>query len=311
MSEAFEQIGTAIKEFFANAGLKILSLIAVVIFGIALIKIIKLILKKILLRSPIDNSLISFTLSIVNFLMYFLLIMIVAHMMGIPTTSFIALLSPFGLAASLALQDSLGNLANGIIIISSKPFKVGDFVDVDGISGTIRSIRMLHTKIETTDNKVISVPNSKIISSAIINYNANPLRRLDIDVAVAYGSDIESVKSTLMDIVIEHPYSLSTPEPLVRLKTLGESALVFTVRIWCKSENYWDLYYDVNETCYNVLNEKGITIPYNQLDVHIKDVGGYVLGRLEKTSEDAAPETNFRDNSEPNGDIRSGEEDKQ
>ena len=181
---------------------------------------------------------------------------------------------------------------------------------MDGISGTIRSIRMLHTKIETTDNKVISVPNSKIISSAIINYNANPLRRLDIDVAVAYGSDIESVKSTLMDIVIEHPYSLSTPEPLVRLKTLGESALVFTVRIWCKSENYWDLYYDVNETCYNVLNEKGITIPYNQLDVHIKDVGGYVLGRLEKTSEDAAPETNFRDNSEPNGDIRSGEEDK-
>lgn len=271
MSEAFSQIGTAIKDFFANAGLKILSLIAVIIFGIAFIKIIKVILKKILLRSPIDNSLISFTLSIVNFLLYFLLIMIVAHMMGIPTTSFIALLSAFGLAASLALQDSLSNLANGIIIISSKPFKVGDFVEVDGISGTIKSIRMLHTKIETTDNKVISVPNSKVISSAITNYNANPLRRLDIDVSVAYGSDVEQVKAVLMNIITEHKFSLSTPEPLVRLKTLGESALVFTLRVWCKSENYWDLYYDINETCYSVLNENGISIPYNQLDVHIKN----------------------------------------
>lgn len=272
MKEFFAQLGGTITSFLANAGLKLLAVVAALIFGITVIKIIKRVLKKVLLRSPLDTSLVSFVLSIINFLLYFVLLMILAKMLEIPTTSFIALLSAVGLAVSLAIQGSLSNLANGIIIISTKPFKVGDFVELAGISGTVKSIKMMHTKLETTDNKVISVPNSEIINSSITNYNSNALRRVDIEINVAYGSNVEEVKALLMTCITEHPLVLTTPDPLVRMKMQGDSSLVFVMRMWCKSEHYWNVYFDINERTYEELTNHNIEIPFNQLDVHIKDI---------------------------------------
>ena len=272
MKEFFEELGNSILVFLIEAGPKLLSAIAALVFGIVVIKIVKRIINKLLMRSKLDASLMSFVTSIINFLLYFALVMIVAKILGIPTTSFVALMTAVGLAVSLALQGSLANLANGILIISTKPFKVGDFVELAGISGTVSAISMLHTKLSTPDNKVIRVPNSKIIDSNIVNYSSNSLRRVDLEIGVAYGNDIEEVKSILMDCILAESKAMKTPEPLVRLKTQGESAIIFTVRAWCKGEDYWNLYFNLNESTYKKLGEHNIEIPFNQMDIHIKDM---------------------------------------
>ena len=272
MNEFFSELGNSILAFFITTGPKLLSAIAALIFGIVVVKLIKKLMNKVLLRSKLDASLISFVSSIINFLLYFALIMLVAKMLGIPTTSFIALFSAVSLAVSLALKDSLANLANGMLIISTKPFKVGDFVEIAGISGTVTGISMLHTKLSTPDNKVIRVPNSNIIGSNITNYSANSLRRVDLNIGVAYGSDVEEVKNILMDCIKAEPTAMTAPEPMVRLKEQGASAIIFTMRAWCKGEDYWTLFFNLNESTYKALGEKGIEIPFNQMDVHIKDV---------------------------------------
>lgn len=245
--------------------------ITLLFIGIVVIKIVKALLKKVLLRSPLENSLVTFFMSILTFVMYVVLFMLIASTLQIPMTSFVVITTALSLAVSLALQGSLSNMANGVVILSTKPFKEGDFVEIDGVSGTVKAIRMLNTKLLTPDNKTISIPNSTIISSKVINYSASSIRRVDMTFGVAYGVDVEEIKSIIMGVIVRQPEILHTPEPFVRLGEQAASSLNFYTRVWVASADYWTVYFNLNEQVLKAFNENKIEVPFNQLDVHIKN----------------------------------------
>ena len=173
------------------------------------------------------------------------------------------------LAVGLALKDSLSNLANGVMLIEMKPFKEGDFVEIDGMSGNVQSVGLLTTQLLTPDNKKVILPNSKITSASIVNYNVRPTRRVDWEFTVSYDSDVDEVKRVLQSVLNEHPKILSEPDTTVRLHRHDESALAFVVRAWVNTPDYWDVFWDVNENALKALKDAGIEIPYPQMDVHI------------------------------------------
>ena len=268
----WDEMMTAIQGFLETSGLLILRAIAILMFGLAVIRVVMRILRGIFLRSRLENSIASFLLSVLNVLFYFVLLTVVMTVLNVPLTSFVVVTSAAGLAISLALQDSLSNLANGFLIVSTKPFKEGDYVEVGGVSGTVKAIKMMNTKIQTTDNKVITVPNKDIMTSNVVNYNARDTRRVEIKFGVAYGSDVEQVKQLIRKVISENPQIMTVPEPFVRMSEQAASSLNFTVRVWTAAGNYWDVYYDLNERVYRTFTENGIEIPFNQLDVNVKSL---------------------------------------
>lgn len=260
-----------INNFLETTGVMLVQVFAILVFGIIIIKVLMKFLRKALLKSSVENTLGSFVLSILNLVLYIVLVFIVADVVGISTTSFIAALSAIALAISLALQSSLSNLANGLIIVGTKPFVEGDFVEIASITGKIKSISMFNTKIVTLDNKVITVPNSEIVNSNVINHFERSTRRVDLTFSVAYGSDIKVVKRVIMGVIAKHKMILQAPEPFVRLMQQNSSSLDFVVRVWTSTVNYWDVYFDLNEQIYDAFNRSGLEIPFNQIDVHIKN----------------------------------------
>lgn len=173
------------------------------------------------------------------------------------------------LAIALALKDSLGSLANGVIIIFTKPFKKGDYVQINGVRRACADIRLFNTKILTYSNEEIIIPNSEILSTKMINYSTMPIRRVVIDVPVPYDADTAKVKQLLLDSVSEYKYTVKTPAPSVVLKEYGDSALKFSARAWTLNENYWDTLYDLTDKIFNDLKAQGISIPFNRMDVQL------------------------------------------
>ena len=192
-----------------------------------------------------------------------------ALIIGIPSASFIALLGTAGVAIGLALQGAFSNFAGGVMILIFRPFKVGDYIDASGLSGTVNDISIFYTVLKTPDNKHITIPNGTLMNSSVTNYSAEETRRLDIDFSVSYDSDIEKVKSLILEKANSHSAVLQDPVPFCRLTSQSDSALVFTLRVWCNSGDYWDAKFDLNESIKKAFDENGIVIPYQQLDVHL------------------------------------------
>ena len=214
-------------------------------------------------------SLRSFLASTANILLYFVLIITVASTLGIPATSFITILASCGVAIGLALQGALSNFAGGLMLLLFKPFKVGDFIEVSGESGTVTEVTVVYTVILTTDNKRITIPNGTLTNSVIKNYSAEELRRVDLTFNTSYDCNIDKVKDIITQVIEAHPMTLSEPEPLVRLSAHSDSSLTYTVRAWCKSENYWDVNFDLTEQVKKAFDNNNIQIPYPQVDVHL------------------------------------------
>jgi small conductance mechanosensitive channel len=168
------------------------------------------------------------------------------------------------------VQGVVSNLASGITLVVTKPFEEGDYVEIDGTGGTVESISIFSTKLKTGDNKVIIIPNGNVTSANIVNYSTKGTRRLDLVVTAAYGTEIAKVKETVLEVVSRHEEIFEDPAPVVRLKEQGDSALVFTVRVWLKSSDYWNVNFDLNEELYEAFEQKGIDIPFPQLDVRVK-----------------------------------------
>ena len=189
--------------------------------------------------------------------------------LGVPATSFIAVLTTCAAAVGLALQGSLSNFAGGIMILLFKPFKVGDYIEAAGESGTVSEISVVYTELLTLDNKRITIPNGTLTNSVIENYSSEDLRRVDLTFNTSYDCDLETVKSVINKVIENNPKALKNPEPFVRLSAHNDSALTYTVRIWCKNADYWDVNFDTIENVKKAFDENGITIPYNQIDVHI------------------------------------------
>lgn len=261
--------------FAENTGLAIVRTIAFLILGLIVIKIVQSITRGATLKtSKLDNSAASFIISIVTVVLYIALIIVLITSLGFSTAGIIAGFSAVALAVALALKDSLGSLANGVIIIFTKPFKKGDYVQIGEYDGLVQDIRLFNTKILTYSNEEIIIPNSEILSTKMINYSAMPLRRVTIDVPIPYGSDIAEVKKILLECVSSYKYAVSTPEPSVILKSYQDSALLFSARCWTFNENYWDTLYDLYENIVNALTAHGLSIPFNRLDVQLlKDEG--------------------------------------
>ena len=190
-------------------------------------------------------------------------------MIGVEMTSFIAILGAAGLAVGLALSGTLQNFAGGIVILMFKPFKAGDFIDAQGYSGTVSEIQIFNTILKTPDNKTIIIPNGGLSTGAMTNYSSEPLRRVDWTVGIGYGDDVDQARSVLLKMCETDPRILKDPALFIGVSALADSSVNFAVRAWVKAEDYWGVFFDLNENIYKTFNKEGLHIPFPQMDVHV------------------------------------------
>lgn len=251
-----------------SAGGRLIGAAIIFVVGRFLISFIRKLLSKILSKRHIDAGIQTFVKSLVNILLTILLIVAVIGKLGVETTSFAALLASAGVAVGMALSGNLQNFAGGIIILLFRPYKVGDWIESQGVSGTVREIQIFHTILTTADNKVIYIPNGALSSGTVTNYSREETRRVDWVIGVEYGESYDKVESTVRRILAADPRVLTTPEPFIALHALDASSVNVVIRVWVKSADYWNVYFDMNKTIYSVFNEEGIGFPFPQLTVH-------------------------------------------
>lgn len=262
---------SSLQKFIDAYGMRILNCAIILVIGYLFMKLLlKLIRKSLKKTTKIDVTAHRFIYSTIHILLWVLLGIIVLDTFGIPMTSLIAVFSITGLAVSLAVKDSLSHVAGGIILLFSKPFTVGDYVQIDNQEGTVSYINILYTKLNTVDNKAIYIPNGLISADKIVNFTHEDKRRLDFIVPISYQDDFRAAEKIISDIIAQHPMAEPNPEPLVRLSEFADSSINLSIKIWVKSECYWHLKYDLLESIKEEFDKTGIEIPYNQLDVHIQ-----------------------------------------
>ena len=220
--------------------------------------------------TQVEKSLHTFIRSMANILLWFVTLMVVADALGINASSLLALVGVLGLAVSLSVKDSLSNLAGGLTILGTRPFKVGDYVEIGSNSGTIQEIGLVYTSLTTVDNRRILVPNSVVVDAEVTNYTAEPLRRVDLKVTASYDAPVERVKQTIQEVVNAHDLVLSDPPPFARLSEYGDSALEYVVRAWCANADYWTVYHDLLEQIKVAFDREGISIPYPHMEVKLR-----------------------------------------
>lgn len=273
--EEAEETIQSVSGFFSNLNLqKIITIVLLFAGCMAAMKIILKLVDRAFIRLDMEKSLHTFIHAALRVVLWLVTLCIVLDYIGVPMTSLVALLGVLGLAVSLAIQGTLSNLAGGIQVLVSKPFKAGDYVEAGGVSGTVREVGLAYTKLATVDNKVISVPNGQISGEKIINYSTAEKRRVDLVFGVSYDADPQKVLSCIKNVVGAHPKALFTPEPFVRMSGLKDSCIEYTLRVWCATEDYWDLHFDLLEQVKAAFDQNGIEIPYNQLDVRIVERKG-------------------------------------
>jgi small conductance mechanosensitive channel len=241
---------------------KVLMALAVLIIGLLIIKVFVNTTKKVLSKREVDITLQKFLLNLLNWVLKILLFITVVAKLGVETTSFAAILASAGLAIGLALQGSLANFAGGILIIIFKPIKIGDFIEAQGVSGSVKEIEIFTTKLNTTDNKEIIIPNGALSNGNIVNYSTEATRRVDFTFGVGYDSDIKKTKEVISRVIHSHPLVLKEPAPAVNLSELADSSINFFTRGWVKKEDYWTVKFDILEQTKEALDAAGIDIPY-------------------------------------------------
>lgn len=250
--------------------LQILAGLVILIVGFRIINAIEKKLKKPHKFSKLDQSVKTFLISFFTISLKILLIIIFLSIIGVPMASLVTIVGSCAVAIGLALQGGLSNIAGGLMILIFKPFKVGDFISTNGYDGTVKSITMFYTTIVTIDNRNVQLPNGNLSNSNIVNMTANKERRVDIDLSVSYSSDIDKVKNVVNKIMDNHELILQDKEKFIRLNKHEESALIFTLRAWVKTSDYWTVYFDLMEQIKKEFDKNNIEIPFNQLDVHMK-----------------------------------------
>lgn len=249
-------------------GKSILGAILIYIVGRFIIKQINQLVSKILEKRKLEISVQTFLKSLLSLLLNLILAFAIIAKLGVETTSFAAILASAGVAIGMALSGNLSNFAGGLIILVFKPFKVGDYIDGQNASGTVKEIQIFHTILSTVDNKIIYVPNGSLSSNAIVNYSKQETRRAEWVFGVEYGEDFERVKAVLERIIAADERILQTPAPFIGLGSLSASSIDIKVRVWTKSSDYWDVVFDMNRVVYETFNKEGIGFPFPQLTVH-------------------------------------------
>ncbi len=289
----WNKIWNDIVNFFKTNVWNIVLFFAVLLLGIILVKLIINLIKRVLKKTKMEPITIGFTCGILKVLLYLCLILVLLSIIGIELTGILTAFSALLLAVGLALQNIIANVANGIVVVSSKMFKKGDYIKIGSEEGNVIKINFLFTVILTADNKRITIPNSTIVNGNVIDYDSTKTRRVDIKFDVAYESDVEKVKKIIKDVMYSNGKVLLNPEPFCRLNALNSSSIQFILKCWCDSEDYWDVYYDLMESVYNELKRNNISIPYNQLEIRERKdnvklpvVGKGLPKRVEKVREE-------------------------
>ena len=239
--------------------------------GIVLVRMVLLrLFDRFLKKSPVgQQQSTSILRTLVRFLMDFVVVMLAANVAGIPLTSFVAVFSVIGVALSLALQGVLSNLAGGLLIMTTNPFEVGHYIESDGISGTVKDISPMHTRLAAPDGRVIFVPNSTMVSARLINYSMHPTRRMELSVSASYDNSPEEVRGAVLDALKRVPDVKQEPQPIIHVENYGDSAISYSIYAWCDASVFWNTKYAVNEALYAAFAEHGVVMTYPHLNVHL------------------------------------------
>ena len=263
----------ALIEFASTTGLQFLinlvAAAAIFIIGRWVAKAVHRVVVKGMQRADVEPLLVKFLGNILYALLLTFVILAAISRIGIQTASLIAVIGAAGLAVGLALQGSLANFAAGVMVIIFRPYRIGDYVEAGGVSGTVEDVQIISTELSTPDNRKIIVPNGQMMSGAVVNYSAHATRRVDLTVGVGYDDDIDTVRRVLESEVADDPRVLSEPAPNIRMNAMGDSSITWIVRPWVQASDYWDVYWEMTEEIKRRFDREGISIPFPQRDVHL------------------------------------------
>ncbi len=267
--ENLQSILTYVYELAITYGLKLLLAIATLIIGLWIIKIILKAIGRNMEKRNVDTTLRLFLGSLLSMLLKIMLIVSVISMLGVEMTSFVAILAAVGFAIGMALSGTLQNFAGGAMIVIFKPFKVGDFIDAQGYTGTVKEIQIFNTILKTPDNKTIIIPNGGLSTSAMTNFSTEPQRRVDFTFGIGYGDDIDKAKKIIEGLIAADNRILKDPVPFIAVSELADSSVNFVVRVWADAGDYWGIHFDLIESVKKAFDKDGISIPFPQTDVHV------------------------------------------
>ncbi len=272
MTNNTDQLIAWLSEKGVEWGLKLLTAIVILLIGLWIIKAVMKSTNKIMKKNDTDPSLSSFLSSMLSIVLKILLGITVLMMLGIEMTSFIAILGAASLAVGLALSGTLQNFAGGVMILIFKPFIVGDFIEAQGYMGTIKEIQIFITILTTPDNKTIIIPNGGLSTGSLTNFSTEPTRRVDWSFGIAYGDDFDTAKSMILEMLKEDSRILNDPEPFIVLGEMADSSVNITTRAWVKAEDYWGVFFDMNEKFYKNAGKHNLSIPFPQMDIHLDKI---------------------------------------
>ena len=264
----FNWISNLMATLFSALTVNLLPAALFLVAGVIVIRLVRKIVTAALEKTQLEKAAHSLVLSLLNAVLYLILGLIIASRLGIDVTSIVALASVLTLAVSLALQNILANVIGGFTILYTKPFHSGDFVEIAGQSGTVKEINMTYTMLATPDNRLVSIPNSAVIAAQIINFTALGTRRVDVAVSASYDMDVQKVIDTLV-IAGTMDKVLLDPAPFAGVDTYGDSVIKYTLRVWCKAEDYWDVFFAVNQNVKKIFDDQGVRMSYPHLNVHL------------------------------------------
>lgn len=258
-------------KWFENFAPHLISALIIFAVGTVVTKIVVKIMSKGRMSKRLEPTAQSFIRSIMKTALYVIVIIMTLSALQVPMSSIITAVGAAGVAIALALQSSLSNVAGGFLLMFNRPFKCGDFIELNGVSGNVDAITILYTRLLTIDNKAVIIPNGTAANATIINYTQEDYRRLEMHFSISYDTDFEKARAVLLDTIKHNPLTLDHPDPpMIVMSEHADSAVKIMVRVWVKSENYWDLNFELLEDVKQNFDENGIEIPYNKLDVHIK-----------------------------------------
>ena len=270
LKEKLSGVLDKVLEWTASSGIRLLIALILLLITFKIINRIGRKIEKKAENGKFDKTLAKTFAYIFKLGMKVLVTICLVSFVGIDTSGLTALVASVGVCVGLALNGALSNLAGGVLIIVTRPFKVDDFIEAQGVSGTVEDIHITCTRVRTPDNKVVYIPNGALSSGTIVNYNEKETRRVDFTFSIAYSNDFEKAKNIVMSICENHELALKDPAPMVRVSEHGASSINLTARVWVKSEDYWTVHFDVIEAVKTAFDKEGIEIPFNQLDVHVR-----------------------------------------
>lgn len=272
--DTVSELGTTFAGLTAALSLwSVVHVLLIIVAAVVVSRIILSLVGKALSKSRLDPALVRVIRTAVKFLVGVVCVLLICETLGIEITSLIALFSVVGLAVSLAVQGVLANLAGGITILGARPFRVGDFVEMDGITGTVKEVALMYTKVDTTDNKLVYIPNKIVSEAKVVNFSQEGTRRLELTFCASYDSPIDRVKQAVMDMLANQALVLDTPAPVVGVAKYGASAIEYNLWAWCRGADYWSAFYAVNEGLKKALDAAGLEMTYDHLNVHVLEDG--------------------------------------